>query len=126
MANRKDLYRILDLEEGASEDDIEKAFKRKIKECHPDLHPDDPQAAIKTRRLVDAREALLNGNVGGDATHYSEVYMVFTWRSRASQSNSDSSHYYYDPVAEIMYKEIFAFLYLSSLRDLRERLKKNK
>ena len=49
-------YGILGLKYGASRDEIESAFKRKIKERHPDLHPDDPQAAIKTRRLADARD----------------------------------------------------------------------
>ncbi len=126
MANRKALYEILGLQEDASEEDIEIAFKRKLKECHPDLHPEDPNAAIKTRRLIEVKEALLNSN-DREPESNSEVYVVFTWRPMAGSAYKERiryNQYSYDPIADAMYKEIFAFLYRSSLRDLMERLKR--
>ncbi len=49
-----DPYAILGISKDASEDEIKKAYRRKAKECHPDLHPDDPDA---TRKMNDVNEA---------------------------------------------------------------------
>ena len=37
-----DPYKILGVSQDASQDEIKKAYRKKAKECHPDLHPDDP------------------------------------------------------------------------------------
>ena len=58
----KDLYQILGVSRTASDDDIRRAYKRKAKESHPDLHPGDaaatdnakPQPA-RQRREVSVR-----------------------------------------------------------------------
>ena len=39
-----DYYKILGVEESASQDDIKKAFKKLARKYHPDLNPDDPNA----------------------------------------------------------------------------------
>ena len=44
MANKRDYYEVLGVDKNASADDIKRAFRRKAKECHPDLHPDDKEA----------------------------------------------------------------------------------
>jgi DnaJ-class molecular chaperone len=41
----KDLYKILGVSRTASDDDIRRAYKRKAKESHPDLHPGDARKA---------------------------------------------------------------------------------
>ena len=49
MADEKrDYYEVLGLQKGASEDEIKKAFKKKAREFHPDLHPNDPQCEETT------------------------------------------------------------------------------
>ncbi|WP_407717618.1 J domain-containing protein, partial [Floccifex porci] len=43
----QDPYRVLGIDKNATEEEIKKAYRKKAKECHPDLHPDDPDAQQK-------------------------------------------------------------------------------
>jgi len=47
-------YTILNLPEGADLETVKKAYRRQAFKCHPDLHPEDPQAAVKFQRLNQA------------------------------------------------------------------------
>ena len=39
-----DPYKVLGLSPGASQEEIKRAYRQKVKEYHPDLHPNDPSA----------------------------------------------------------------------------------
>lgn len=54
----KDLYKILGVTRTASEDDIRRAYKRKAKETHPDLHPGDAAKAEIFKSASSAYEIL--------------------------------------------------------------------
>ena len=41
---RRDLYEVLGLQRGASEDEIKKAYRKLAKKYHPDLNPGDKTA----------------------------------------------------------------------------------
>jgi molecular chaperone DnaJ len=56
--NKRDYYEVLGLQKGASEDEIKKAFKKKAREFHPDLHPDDPTCEDKMKEVNEAYEVL--------------------------------------------------------------------
>ena len=56
--NKRDYYEVLGLQKGASEDEIKKAFKKKAREYHPDLHPDDPTCEEKMKEVNEAYEVL--------------------------------------------------------------------
>lgn len=56
----QDPYRVLGVAQGASKDEIKKAYRRKAKECHPDLHPNDPKAAEKMNEVNEAYDMLMN------------------------------------------------------------------
>ena len=59
MAEQKrDYYEVLGLKKGASEDEIKKAFKSMARKYHPDLHPDDKEAAEKFKEINEAYEVL--------------------------------------------------------------------
>lgn len=58
----KDLYQILGVPRSATEDDIRRAYKRKAKDSHPDLHPGDAAKADAFKAASAAYEIL------GDAT----------------------------------------------------------
>lgn len=58
MAEKRDYYEVLGIQKGASEDEIKKAYKKKAREYHPDLHPDDPTCEEKMKEANEAFEVL--------------------------------------------------------------------
>ena len=58
MADKRDYYEVLGIQKGASEDEIKKAYKKKAREYHPDLHPDDPTCEEKMKEVNEAYEIL--------------------------------------------------------------------
>ena len=55
-----DPYAVLGLARGASLDEAKTAFRRLAKTCHPDTHPNDPQAEARFKDLNAAYEAIKN------------------------------------------------------------------
>ncbi len=55
-----DPYKVLGVSPGASQDEIKKAYRKKAKEYHPDLHPNDPDAARKMNEVNEAYDLLQN------------------------------------------------------------------
>lgn len=58
MAEKRDYYEVLGIQKGATEDEIKKAFRKKARENHPDLHPDDPSFVEKFQEINEANEVL--------------------------------------------------------------------
>ncbi len=58
MAEKRDYYEVLGVNKGASGDEIKSAFRKKAKECHPDLHPGDKKAEAQFKELNEAAEVL--------------------------------------------------------------------
>ena len=56
----KNPYEILGVREGAGMDEIKRAYRKKAKEFHPDLHPDDPKANEKMQEVNQAYDMLCN------------------------------------------------------------------
>lgn len=55
---RKDLYEVLGVSKGASDDEIKKAYRKLAKQYHPDLNPDDKTAELKMKEVNAAYEIL--------------------------------------------------------------------
>ena len=51
---------VLGVREGASMEEIKRAYRQKAKACHPDLHPDDPRANEKMQEINQAYDMLCN------------------------------------------------------------------
>lgn len=61
MPQKKDYYRILEVEKSASQEDVKKAYRKLVKEWHPDRHMEDKQIAEeKFKEIQEAYEVLSN------------------------------------------------------------------
>jgi len=56
-------YQILWINTDATEKDIKSAYRILVKECHPDLHPDDPRAGEKFIKIHQAYQKIINWKV---------------------------------------------------------------
>src|SRR5258705_3224559 len=55
-----DLYVILGLEQGATESEIKRAYRRLARRFHPDINPGDRMAEARFRQILDAYETLMD------------------------------------------------------------------
>lgn len=58
MADKRDYYEVLGVNKGAGDDEIKKAFRKKSKQYHPDLHPGDKEAEEKFKEVNEAYQVL--------------------------------------------------------------------
>lgn len=55
-----DAYTVLGVQRGASEDEVKNAFRKLAKTCHPDLHPNNPEAEARFKEINAAYDAIRN------------------------------------------------------------------
>jgi curved DNA-binding protein len=53
-----DYYKILGVEKTIPQKDVKKAYLKRAKQFHPDLHPDDPKAQAKFQALQEAYDVI--------------------------------------------------------------------
>ena len=54
-----DYYKILGVPKDIPQKDVKEAYKKRTKQFHPDLHPDDPKAKAKFTSATRATSASL-------------------------------------------------------------------
>ncbi len=58
MAEKRDYYEVLEVDKGADQDNIKKAYRKLAKKYHPDLNPGDKNAEAKFKEVNEAYEVL--------------------------------------------------------------------
>src|SRR5918997_328993 len=58
MQTNKDLYKLLGLPREASQDDVQQAHRKLVREYHPDANPEDPRAEGRFKEVQQAYEVL--------------------------------------------------------------------
>lgn len=59
---KRDYYEVLGVAKNATEEEIKSAYRKKAKESHPDLHPDDKASEIRFKEVNEAYEVLSDAN----------------------------------------------------------------
>lgn len=70
----QDPYKVLGLERGASDEEVTRAYRRLAKKYHPDLNPNDKEAAKKMSEINAAYEQIRNGGASGGADYGNPGY----------------------------------------------------
>jgi DnaJ-class molecular chaperone len=68
-------YSTLGISPGASKKEVKNAYRKKAKECHPDLHPGDEKKAAEFIKVQEAYESIQNGtasSAGGSSESTSQ------------------------------------------------------
>lgn len=79
----KSPYDILGVSKDASSDEVKKAYRKKARENHPDLNPDDEHAAERMNEINEAYDRIMNP----------EKYRAADARKRAQQSPFTTTGY---------------------------------
>ncbi len=67
-----DYYKIMGIPRDTPQKDIKAAFRKRSKQFHPDLHPDDPKAKAKFQALNEAYEVLSDPDKRAKYDQYGE------------------------------------------------------
>ena len=85
-----DPYSVLGITPSADDETIKKAYRKKCKEYHPDLHPDDPSAEEHFKEVQAAYSEIMRTKQGGGASYSAGG-------QRYGSSQSGYSQQYQDP-----------------------------
>lgn len=92
----RDPYEVLDIQRGASKEEIQKAYRKLVKKYHPDQYRDNPLAKLAEEKMAEINEAydylMKNGTVGGSysGTNSSRYDSRTQNQQQSHQSDSDS------------------------------------
>ncbi|MDD4759354.1 MAG: DnaJ domain-containing protein [Bacteroidaceae bacterium] len=67
-----DYYKIMGIDRNTPQNEIRDAYKRRAKQFHPDLHPNDPKAKAKFQALNEAYDVLSNSEKRKKYDQYGE------------------------------------------------------
>jgi molecular chaperone DnaJ len=114
-----DPYQVLGISRNASEDEIKKKYRTLVKQYHPDLHPNDPEAAKKMSEINEAYEMIKSGQYDGypNSSSYSGGQ---SYTSPYGHSSGGSSYYSYGDMDDFMNSFFGAFGFGTAASQMNE------
>lgn len=87
-----DYYKILGVDKNIPQDDVREAYRKRAKQFHPDLHPNDPKAKAKFQALNEAYDVISDPEKRKKYDQYGEK-----WREAGAfgQGGPGGGSYYY-------------------------------
>ncbi len=88
-----DYYKILNIDKSASQEDIKKAYRKLARKLHPDLNPNDKEAAKKFQQINEANEVLSDPEKRKKYDQYGKDWQHADAFEQARQSQGQRSAY---------------------------------
>jgi molecular chaperone DnaJ len=108
-----DPYKVLGISRDATKEEIKKAYRKKAKEYHPDLHPDDPEAARKMNEVNEAYDMLNNPEKYKNQQQRNTYRNSYgdTYENNRQGTNGYGGQYYggYGSFGDFNFDDIFGF-----------------
>ena len=105
-------HRILGVSENATQDEIKKAYRQKTKEYHPDLHPNDPDAARKMGEINEAYDMLMNPEKYAAKRAQQQGYQQYQSRQNYGNQQQNGQSYGgagYGDFGSFTFEDLFGF-----------------
>ena len=80
-----DYYKILGVDKTIAQKDVKRAYLKRAKQFHPDLHPDDPKAKAKFQALTEAYDVIGDPEKRAKYDKYGEQ-----WKQAEAYERSDA------------------------------------
>lgn len=90
-----DYYKILGVDKNIPQKDVKRAYLKRAKQFHPDLHPDDPKAKAKFQALNEAYEVINDPEKRKKYDQYGEHWKEAEQFGGASGGTGGGGSYYY-------------------------------
>ena len=91
-----DYYKIMGVSKDIPQKELKKAYLKRAKQFHPDLHPDDPKAKAKFQALTEAYDVLSDPEKRSKYDKYGEQWQQADAFEHANQQGGQGGeHYYY-------------------------------
>lgn len=96
-----DYYKIMGVSKDIPQADLRKAYLKRTKQFHPDLHPDDPKAKAKFQALTEAYAVLSDPEKRKKYDKYGEQWQQADAFEQQAQGGADGGgHFYYSGTGE--------------------------
>jgi curved DNA-binding protein len=87
-----DYYKVLNIDKSASQEDIKKAYRKLARKLHPDLNPNDKEAAKKFQEINEANEVLSDPEKRKKYDQYGKDWQHADAFEQARQSQGQRSY----------------------------------